>query len=309
MSGQTHRYWTRCPSLFPVAPANPSPALPLHPAFRELPPPVIVVGMHGSGSSLVSRILAELGVYMGADLDEHAEAAEFFALNEELLYRAGASWHRPEPFLARLAEPGFRWAGVTRLVAATYGPLRARYLSRFQRHRQAQWGWKDPRNSLTLPFWLRLFPHARILHILRDPDAAAESIHRRALREASTATGSAAPRDWRTRVLQGLLYPPSGLRALRRWAGWDAPFPAEDPCLQREPCRALTREYVDACHRFRDLGGPRLEVRYEILLDRPFDTVQTLAAFTLGDVAEARIRSAAALVRRRPGNVAALTPA
>jgi hypothetical protein len=110
-------------------------------------------------------------------------------------------------------------------------------------------------------------------------------------------------------VLQALLYPPSGLRALRRWAGPDAPFPAEDPCLQREPCQALAREYVDACYRFRDLGGPRLEVRYEELLDRPFDTVQMLAAFTLGDMEEARIHSAAALVRKRPHPEVALMPA
>ena len=25
------------------------------------------------------------------------------------------------------------------------------------------WGWKDPRNSITLPLWLRLYPEAKII--------------------------------------------------------------------------------------------------------------------------------------------------
>jgi hypothetical protein len=29
------------------------------------------------------------------------------------------------------------------------------------------WGWKDPRNSLTLPFWLQVFPGARVLIVHR----------------------------------------------------------------------------------------------------------------------------------------------
>jgi hypothetical protein len=64
-------------------------------------------------------------------------------------------------------------------------------------------------------------------------------------------------------------------------------------------CQDLAHDYVNACYRFRDLGGPMLEVRYEQLLERPLDTVQTLAAFTLGDVAEERVAAAAALVRKK----------
>ncbi|HTE20391.1 MAG TPA: hypothetical protein VK689_18660, partial [Armatimonadota bacterium] len=42
------------------------PAL-VHPAFRRLPPPLIVLGMHRSGTSVVAGILARLGVYMGPE--------------------------------------------------------------------------------------------------------------------------------------------------------------------------------------------------------------------------------------------------
>ncbi len=34
------------------------------------------------------------------------------------------------------------------------------------------WGFKDPRNGLTAEAWLKAFPKARVLHIVRDPMAA-----------------------------------------------------------------------------------------------------------------------------------------
>jgi hypothetical protein len=261
---------------------------------------VIVVGMHGSGSSIVSRILVELGVYMGSDLDAHAEAGEFFHLNEELFYRAGAAWHRTKPLLEMMGQTGFRTAGALRLASATYGRLRTRFLSGYEREHHPLWGWKDPRTSLTLPLWLRLFPNARVLHILRDPESAAMSIHRRAQREADAAEPRGGAGSWREAAARMLLYPPAGARCVGRRLGKLPPFPTGDPCLDLGHCLDLAHDYVNACYRYRDLGGPRLEVRYEHLLERPLDTVQSLAAFTLGNVAEARIASAAALVRGRP---------
>ncbi len=32
------------------------------------------------------------------------------------------------------------------------------------------WGWKDPRNTFTLPMWLSIFPKARVLHVLRNKE-------------------------------------------------------------------------------------------------------------------------------------------
>jgi len=34
---------------------------------------------------------------------------------------------------------------------------------------QHHWGWKDPRNSLTLPFWRRIVPDLRLVICLRNP--------------------------------------------------------------------------------------------------------------------------------------------
>ena len=42
-------------------------------------PPVIVIGMHRSGTSLLARLLRAGGVFMGAWRNNHDEAQFFFA--------------------------------------------------------------------------------------------------------------------------------------------------------------------------------------------------------------------------------------
>jgi hypothetical protein len=46
----------------------------------------------------------------------------------------------------------------------------------------APWGWKEPRTTLFAPAWLEIFPNARVVHVTRDPLAAAESIRERELK-------------------------------------------------------------------------------------------------------------------------------
>src|SRR4051794_13631081 len=41
----------------------------IHPGFRRLSPPVIVIGMHRSGTSLVAGMLSVLGVFIGPRLE------------------------------------------------------------------------------------------------------------------------------------------------------------------------------------------------------------------------------------------------
>lgn len=41
------------------------------------------------------------------------------------------------------------------------------------------WGWKDPRTTVTLPFWKELVPDAKYVICLRNPADAVSSIQRR----------------------------------------------------------------------------------------------------------------------------------
>ena len=59
-------------------------------------PPVIIIGMHRSGTSLLTRTLRELGFFMGADTGRNDESAYFNAINTWLFRQASATWDQPE---------------------------------------------------------------------------------------------------------------------------------------------------------------------------------------------------------------------
>lgn len=148
--------------------------------------PLIVIGMHRSGTSAVVRALAGLGLFTGHDLEPNAEARFFLKLNEELLRMAGARWDAPASMQRLLQEPGLvdwlaKWLDGqlggygTRLYLSKPGWLRYRDVRNYPQ----PWGWKDPRNTLTLPVWLRLFPEARVVHVLRHGVDVAASLRAR----------------------------------------------------------------------------------------------------------------------------------
>lgn len=270
--------------------------LPLHPAFRRLPAPVIIIGTGRSGTSLASAMLARLGVFMGPELQQpqgieniardeslrssgYGEAGEFFRLNELLLRSAGAAWDRPGPFLQVRDLSSTRTTNLGVLCLATYGRLRTRYLAAYATSGLEQWGWKDPRNSLTLPYWLQAFPEARVLHVRRGVDAVAESLYRRSRKwEEAAAAGPA----------RG-----SGLRALaRRVLGRRS----IDPCLDRSYCRDLAEEYLRECLQYRVLGKRYLEVQYEEMLASPSAAVAQIARLTGVAASPQALENAAALV-------------
>lgn len=138
---------------------------------------VCIAGMHRSGTSMITQILHLSGLYLGRpddimspqddNTDGYWENNRFVELNDEILSELGAAWDYP-PSLStnwddeRLAE------------------LRAEATAILQEFSDHQlWGWKDPRNSLTLPFWLSLLPHLRVVVCLRNPLEVALSLRQR----------------------------------------------------------------------------------------------------------------------------------
>jgi hypothetical protein len=144
---------------------------------------VCVLGPPRSGTSLTARILNILGVDLGPE-DELMEAAadnnrtgfwehEGIAnLNEEIFASLSDSpppylqgWRWPPPLTEGweqdpLLEP-HRRAARSLLHGLAGGPL---------------WGWKDPRTSLTLPFWQQLVPEMRYVICVRHPLGVAASL-------------------------------------------------------------------------------------------------------------------------------------
>jgi hypothetical protein len=164
-------------------------------ATEEVSTVVCVLGMSRTGTSLTTRVLSLAGVYLGPEeellqKDLHQLAGEgesvlararetnpdgfwehyrLMRLNERILRALGGSWRDPPRM-----EPG--WEESEELA-----PLRdeARALLAESFAGRSLWGWKDPRNSLTLPFWQRLLPGLRSVICLRNPVDVAASLERR----------------------------------------------------------------------------------------------------------------------------------
>jgi hypothetical protein len=153
-------------------------------SHRDLPPPVILLGMHRSGTSILSEMLRECGLFIGRELDSHYESPYFRRFNNELLSRAGSSWANPWAYLVRRADPAFHrscrgWA--ERCLEGTFGAqfLGLKHRTSLFGGRTWAWGWKDPRTCLTMPVWNEIYPDARLVHITRHPLDVAISLQRR----------------------------------------------------------------------------------------------------------------------------------
>jgi hypothetical protein len=134
---------------------------------------VVVLGMHRSGTSAAARVVNLLGVpLLSGDLlppDDanprgYWESEALRRFDDELLLAIGGTWSRPP------ASP--EWALAN--------GLRERARSSFGAAFRGEWLWKDPRASVTLPFWLSTFgfsPAVVLVH--RDPREVAASLERR----------------------------------------------------------------------------------------------------------------------------------
>lgn len=153
-------------------------------SYRQLPPPIILLGMHRCGTSMLAQMLQACGVFIGAKLLENYECLFFNKLNIKLLESAGATWEHPEPYLAKASDPGFHRHGAEWIAQRMDAEFAKKHLGLKHRrfmvgHLPRRWGWKDPRTCLTMNIWNEVFPEARLLHITRHPLDVAISLERR----------------------------------------------------------------------------------------------------------------------------------
>ena len=130
---------------------------------------ICIAGMPRSGTSLVTQLLHRCGLNLGPaaqlmpasinNTDGFWENLRFVQLNESLLAASGGTWLAPPVTITPTPE-------ITRQARSI--------LEQFDG--QEPWGWKDPRNTLTLPFWRGLIPSMKVLLCVRHPAEAAGSL-------------------------------------------------------------------------------------------------------------------------------------
>jgi GT2 family glycosyltransferase len=151
----------------------------MNPPVKHL---VVVLGMHRSGTSAMTRGLQVLGVDLGSHLMSPApgindkgffEDAEINGLNDELLHRLGQQWHSLTPIA---------WDESSATMVREF-KARAVALLRSRMKASDVFGIKDPRLSKLLPFWRSVFNDLPVqpgfLIACRNPLSVARSLARR----------------------------------------------------------------------------------------------------------------------------------
>lgn len=141
--------------------------------------PVVVLGMHRSGTSFLIRALNLSGLWLGPEdtLSTIAgramsgnpkgnyESRGAIAINNAILAKSGGSWFCPPPRLRSDA------ADLQRIQAFCAG------LQSDGRSAHVRWGWKDPRTLLTLEVWRQALQRPIfVVGSFRHPTAVAQSL-------------------------------------------------------------------------------------------------------------------------------------
>jgi hypothetical protein len=142
--------------------------------------PVIVTGMHRSGTSMVAAIMSALSIDMGQELLQadsnnvrgYFEDVEFQQLQRTILSESCAA-----------NDGGHLDWGWTESESLDKGCFKrflpeASALIARRSERATPWGWKDPRTTLLLDFWDELLDDPRYVLVYRYPWDVADSMQR-----------------------------------------------------------------------------------------------------------------------------------
>ena len=137
--------------------------------------PIVITGIHRSGTTLLSKIFENNKIFFGARKDLNNEALFFQNLNKWLLSSYGISWENPKCIDFEIDENRFNMI-LFKLENILKSRLNFRYLGLRSLiikndlfELDFDWGWKDPRSIFSLPFWLKLFPKSKVVILVRHP--------------------------------------------------------------------------------------------------------------------------------------------
>ncbi|MBJ7354876.1 MAG: sulfotransferase [Thermoleophilaceae bacterium] len=255
--------------------------------------PICVVGMHRSGTSLTTRVLAALGVDLGVPasliapdaVDSPAgyqEQEAIVALDDELLRALGG--HASEP---PAPEDGWELSAEIQPFAARASAILGHLYER------TPWAFKDPRASFLLPFWRTVVPDLRVLICVRNPLEVARSMDRRndpyplehwlemwALHLRAAITGS----EGSTRkfvVYDDLIADPAGsAQSLAQFALGEPPAPEQLAAAAALPDSQIRRSAIDDETL---LADPRVDNEIALSYFRLRDWVRAAAAEVSAD--------------------------
>ncbi|MFN8237967.1 MAG: sulfotransferase [Chitinophagales bacterium] len=227
--------------------------------------PVIILGMHRSGTTMITKMLEQLGLFVGAEKEINHEALFFWEINNWIFDIHTAT---PEkPYNLRYSNPACRKIIHESLDYFVQSGKRKQYLgnlsSRYKNIRDMDipFGWKDPKNTFTLDFWKHVFPHPRIIHIYRNPIDSVSSYIERDL-----ALKNKFEWNWKKKLKRDWLISKNFHENFRLYnlnEGYD-----------------LWEEYVSKALSLKHEFEHYTAVRYEDFLEQPKEMLKALALFS-----------------------------
>jgi len=137
---------------------------------------IVIIGMHRSGTSFLSRAFNLCGVYLGPESDfydtelkpkdgnpkGHWENVNVISLNEDILKKNGGSWDNVPKNLNKTAKD--LESRIKQILTSFYSKNALAY------------GFKDPRFPITFEKWIPYMKNFVVVGIFRHPLKVAESL-------------------------------------------------------------------------------------------------------------------------------------
>jgi hypothetical protein len=219
---------------------------------------------------MVAEMLEQCGLFSGLKKDPNHESLFFQDKNDWIMHECGATWDHPEPMHYLADNKEVRTLIKDYLLRSLKAPAAIRYLGwkKYMQYRSPvnldiPWGWKDPRNTYTLPFWLDVFPGAKVIHICRHGVDVASSLKIRQDKVLAYETSA-----YEKRKARYLLKSKNGR------------FTDSVRCLSLEGGFSLWEEYMqEAKRQTADLGERVMNIRYEDFIANPGAMLKDVAGF------------------------------
>lgn len=238
--------------------------------------PVIIVGMHRSGTTMITKMLENLGLFVGTEKEINNEALFFWKINNWIfdLHTATAE----KPYNLRYKNPACENVILESLEHFVQSDKRKQYLGKYSSKYKTikaldfPYGWKDPKNSFTIDFWKQVFLDPKVIHIYRNPIDSVSSYIERDLELKNKFEW-----NWKKKLKRDLLISKNFHQNFRLTSieeGYD-----------------LWEEYVSKALSLKNDCENYIEIKYEEFLEQPFENLQKLAKFSGMNVNDEKIKN------------------
>lgn len=115
--------------------------------------PVLIGATGGSGTRIFAKICIDVGIYMGAKLNESLDSLSFYDFYN---FWINKSWNRNQFDNDQTAQrdKDFRQCVADHRAAIP--------------HTNARWGWKGPRSMFLVELFYKHYPGLKFIHVVRD---------------------------------------------------------------------------------------------------------------------------------------------